>query len=103
NRAGAVVGEEHLLPVLPAIGRAVYAALGGGGVDIAEGRHEHPVRIAGIDDNAPDLLGGLEADAGPGFAAVGGLEHALALGELRARIVFASADIDHFGIRGRNR
>src|SRR6202012_5664355 len=98
--AGVLVLVEHLLPGPAAVTRAEYAALGVGAVGVAERRHEDHVRIPGVDQHAPDLLGVLETDARPGPAAVHRLVHAVPLGDVRAHVRLAGADVDHPRIRG---
>ena len=98
--ARVLVDRERGGPRLAAVGRLVEAAL-------AAFREERPlcgdpddVRIAGIDDDAADVLGRLEADARPRLARVRGLVDAVA--EVRAALarVFARAEPEDVRVPG---
>src|SRR5262245_12770032 len=43
-----------------------------------------------------------QPDVPPCLSAVGGLVHAVAVGQVRTEVGFARTDIDHVGIRGRD-
>ncbi len=97
---GAVV--EDLLPSGAAVERAVEAAVGVGGVGVAQGGDVDAVGVGGIHHDAADAVGGGEADAAPGLAGVGGLVHAVAVGIFRADVGLAGADVDDVGVGGGN-
>ena len=76
--AGLLVDEEHALPVLAAVGRAIDAALllrpGGA----AERAREHDVGIVGMNDDAADAPCLRQAHVRPCLACVRGLVDAVA-------------------------
>src|SRR6185436_4289378 len=92
--AGVGVLEEDLLPALASVRRAEDAALRVGAVGMAEGRQEHAVGVAGIDDDSPDLLRVRETDVAPGAPAVRGLVGAVALRDVGAHVRLARADVE---------
>ena len=94
-RAVVVGGLENVGPGLAAIGGAVDTAAVVCGV--AEGGDDHQIGIVGIDQDAVDLHGVLQADVLPGVAGIGGLPHAVA--EAAADGI-ASAGINDVGIGG---
>ena len=99
-----VVGDRRRLKrtffqVAAAVERAIEAAVGVGIVDVAEGGDVDAVRIVGVDGDAADVLGVVEADVGPGLALIGGLVHAVAVGVLAADVGLAGADVDDVGVR----
>ena len=103
DRAGVGVRPQDLPPVRPAVGRLEEPALGVRAVGVAERRHEDHVGVARIDLDAPDLLRVPEADEAPGGAAVDRLEDPLALGDVRAHVGLAGADVEHPRVRRRHR
>ena len=70
---------------------------------MAGGADEHVVAVAGIHQDLGDVLGILQSDVGPVFAAVGGLVDAIADRDAVARPGFAGTDPDVLRIRGINR
>ncbi len=64
---------------------------------------EDDLRVRRMDDDAADLLDVGQTDPRPGFAAVGRLEDAVADAEIRPVEAFAGADVDHLGMRRRDR
>ena len=102
DRSGVVVLAEHLLPAPAAVAGAEHAALRVGAVGVPQRRRVDDVRIARIDQHAPDLLRVGEADMGPGLAAVGGLVHAVPLGDVGAHVGLAAPDVDHPWVGGRD-
>ena len=73
-------------------GRRRGPALGPAGV--AQGRHVDQVGVGGVDPDAGDLAGRLEAEVRPGLAAVGGPVDAVADGRVAADARLAHADVD---------
>src|SRR5262249_40366927 len=65
------VAFEHLLPALPAVQRAVDAAIAAGMEKTASDGHEDAQRIRGIDGKASDTGRAFEAGELPRVAAVG--------------------------------
>ncbi len=98
--AGVLVDGEHGRPGLAAVGRLVDAAVAAGAPQRAVGRDVDDVRVAGIYGDRADVLGGLEADVGPGGAAVHGLVDAVAVGDAALVVVLARADPDDVRVRG---
>jgi len=68
--------------VRAAVGGFIDAALEIGPVGVAESADIDRVRVMRIDEDAPDLEGIIEANLGPGLAAVGGLVDTFARGEI---------------------
>ena len=99
RRAGRVVPEEDLVPRLPAIGGLVDAALGIGPKGVSLCRDVHDVRVGGMDPHARDLLGLGQAEERPGLAAIGGLPHAVPVGDVAADRELARADVHDVRIR----
>ena len=85
---------QDLLPVRPAVGGLVDAAVLIGAPLAPEDAGVDDVRVLRVDDEARDLVRLLEADVRPVIAAVDGLVHAVAHRRVVARIPFARADVD---------
>ena len=66
---------------------------------MAERGDQQHLRIAGVDEDAADLLRILKADPLPAMATVERLEHSLALGNVGAHVRLTRADIDHAVVR----
>ena len=90
--AGVVGNLQHLRPRAAAVNRLVEAAFAARRPQRALRRDEHRVAVFGTDDDAADVLGGLEADVGPRTAAVVALVHAVAVRDRALRIPLAGAD-----------
>ena len=82
------------------VGGAEDAAFSVGAVGMTFDGNEEPFGIIGIDDDVGDLLGVVEADARPGFAAVSRAVQAVADGKIGALQTLAAADVDGVGIGG---
>src|SRR5262249_55124394 len=66
-----VLGDlQHLVPGLAAVGRLVEAAIAAGRPERSLCGDVHRIAILRIDDDAPDVFGGFQADVGPRSAAV---------------------------------
>ena len=76
--ARVLIALEHELPALAAIGRLVDATVTTGAKERARRSNECDVVVAGIENNAIDVLGVLESHIGKRLAAIGGLPHAVA-------------------------
>ena len=102
RRAGGIVHEEHALPALAAVHRAVDAALRLRAVRETERRRVHDLRIRRMHDDARDASRVLESRACPRLSRVGGLEHPPAGRDVAAREGFARARVDDVRIARRN-
>src|SRR5262249_32402607 len=89
-----VVHAQDLLPRLAAVRRLVEAAILIVAVQPAQGADIDDVGVLGVDEDLADLERLLESHVLPGLAAVGGLVHAVAVGDRVARVVLAGADPD---------
>src|SRR5262249_13932845 len=96
--AGLVVDVRDLLPALAAVLGAEHAALRVGSEGVALHRDVDQVRVLGADAGAGDLRAFLETAVLPGLPRVGGLVHAVAVGDVAADRRFAHADVQHVGI-----
>jgi hypothetical protein len=90
--AGVVVLAQDFLPGLPAVSRAEDSALGIGAVAVSESGDEDEVGVLRIHEDLPDLAGVRKADGRPRPAAVGGLVHAVAVGDVGPHVGLAGAD-----------
>src|SRR5262249_24233291 len=84
--AGPVADLQHLLPRPAAVLRPVDATLRVRPEDVAEDGEEGDVRIAGVNRDAADEAGLLEADLRPRLAGVDRLVGAVAVGDVAARV-----------------
>ena len=103
DRAGGVVDEQHALPRLAAVGRAIDAARRVLAARVAHRRDEHAVGIARVDDDARDVPRVVEAEVRPRLAGVGRAIHAVAVGPVFAQVGLAAADVDDVRIGRRDR
>ena len=94
GHAGVLRDLQHLRPRLPAIGRLVEAAVAARGPQRALGGHVDGVAVFRIDDDAADVLGGVEPDVGPRSPAVVALVDAVAIRDRSLRVAFAGPDPD---------
>ena len=94
------VDEEHVFPRLPAVRRPEDATLPVGPPLVAHGTDERNVGVARVDDDALDALAVIEADMGPGGAAVGRAVHAVAVRDRVAGIALAGTEPDDVVVRG---
>src|ERR1700719_4417874 len=69
---------------------------------MAERCDKNLLRVAGIDEYPRNLARVLKADVRPGLAAIHGLVHAVSVGDGRAHVRFAGAQINDLGIGWRN-
>ena len=99
--AGVLVAVEHALPDPAPVGGEKDAALGVGAVGMAESRDQDPIRVAGVDQDSPDLLRVPKPDVDKGLPAVGGFVHPVALRDVGAHVGLAGAHVDHLRIRRR--
>jgi hypothetical protein len=86
-----------------AVARLVDAALGVRAVRVAERCHVDDVGVVRIDVDAADLLRVAQPHEAPGLPAVGRAVDTLALGDVRAHVGLAGADVEGLGIGGRDR
>ncbi len=93
---------QNFSPGVAAIGRAENAAFVIWAVGVAESGDEHGIRVFRIDDDPADLTRVLQADVGPGLAAIGGFVNAVAAREIRANIRFARAGVENVWVRWRD-
>ena len=101
--AGVFVDDEGLGPGGAAVGALVDAALFVGTPEIAERRDVHDVGIGGMDDDAADVVGLLEAQMRPGGAAIHRLVDAIAPGGALAIVGLAGAHVEDGGVGRRER
>jgi len=76
--AGILVGKEHAVPMLPAIGGAINAALLLRACGATQRADEDDLRIRGIYDDAADAAGLVQTHVRPRLSGVGGLVDAVA-------------------------
>src|SRR6185437_9994187 len=99
--AGVGIDEERAGPIRAAVGGLVDAALLLGAGGAAEGTDINGSRVGGIDDDAADAAGVLEAHVLPSLAAIAGLVDAVAHDvNVADGPSFAGAGPDGAGIRG---
>ena len=101
--AEVVAPEQHLLPRRAAVARTIDAAVRVRAVRMPERGDEDDVGIGRVDDDARDLTRVVEAQVRPIRTGVGGLVHAVAVGDLRPHVRLAGPDINDAGIRRRHR
>ena len=99
DRPGVGVLVQHAGPALAPVDGAKHAALGVGSERVADRGHQHDVGVGRVDDQGPDLAGILQADAGPGLAAVDRLVDAVAPGDVAAQGALAGADVEDVMVR----
>src|SRR5262245_1424703 len=75
---GVLVDEEHTVPLLAAVSRAEHTTFGLRPIAVTERGDEDDVRIPGIDYDAGDASGIVEAHASPRLPGIGGLVDAVA-------------------------
>ncbi len=98
--AGVLADGQDSLPGLAAVGGFVQAAIAARPPERTLGRHVDSVRIAGIEDDAGDVLRLFQPHVLPGFAAIVGAVDAVAIGDATLAVVFSRADPDHVRIFG---
>ena len=96
--AGVLADLEDLRPGVAAVGGLVEAAIAAGRPQRAIGRDEHDVRIARIDDDAADVLGGLEPEVPPRAAGIVAAIDAVAVADAALVVGLAGADPDGAGV-----
>src|SRR5262245_10993840 len=90
-----VLGDlQHLVPGLAAVGRLVEATVAAGRPERSLCGDIHRIAILRIDDDAPDMFGGFQADVGPRSATVLALVDTVAVGDRPLRIPLAGANPD---------
>src|SRR6185437_2023963 len=89
--AGVFIPVQDLPPGPAAVGGFEDAALGVGTPEVADGGHVDGIGVGGVDDDAADVVGVLEAHVLPVAAAVGGLVYAVAPGRALAVVGLAAA------------
>ena len=94
DAAGHVVDVEHLAPGPAAVGRLEHAAFSVAAPEVPHRTDVHRLRIARVDDDGADLLGGLEAEVLPRLAAVDRFVDAVAEPVRLARGRLSRADPD---------
>ena len=103
RRAGVGIAIEDLKERVAAVRRLEDPALLVRSVGVAEHGDEQPVRVAGIDDDLRDLLPVAEAEVRPRPAAVPRAVDPVARREVGPLHPLAAADVDHVGVRRRDR
>ena len=96
--AGRVIHRERVLPVLSPVGGEIDAPLGVGTKHVPQGPDQHPIGIAGIDEDSPDMPRGGEPDLGPRLAAVRRAVHAFPCHDVVACVHLAGAGVKNRGI-----
>src|SRR5262249_8094666 len=91
--AGVGVFEEHAVPGLAAVLRAIDSAFATWSKRLAKDRGEGDVRVARVHGHGADL-GDLFPDVLPGLARVGALVDAVSRRHVSADIRLAAADVD---------
>src|SRR5579871_1373666 len=76
--AGVLILREHLLPLLPAIGRTIEPALLVGSIRMPKHGSEHAVRVARINGERGNLLTVFQPKVRPALAGVGRFVNAIA-------------------------
>ena len=99
GRAGVVALVQDVLPRLTAVLRPEDAALRARTEGVPECGHVDEVGVAGMDADAGDMAGVLEAEVRPGCAGVVGAVYAVAVGEVDADARLAHARIHDVGVR----
>ena len=103
NDAGAVIHEQHLLPLRATVGGAPQSAIVLRPVAVSLRRRIHDVGIRGMHDHASDASGVLEPHARPVLAGIGAAIDAVANGDVAAQESLARANPHHIRIAGRHR
>ena len=87
-----LVDEQHVVPRLSTVGRAEDAALLVGAPFVAHRADQCDIGIARVDDDALDAFAVVEAEVGPGRAAIGRTVHAVTVRDRVARVALAGAE-----------
>src|SRR5262249_32982744 len=98
--AGVFADVEDEVPGLAAVGRLVKAAVTSWAPKRSLGGDVDRVRIAGIDQDLPDVFRVFEADVFPRLAAVGGFVDAVAVSNAALAVVLPGATQITFGFFG---
>ena len=98
--AGVLADLQHLAPGRPAVGGLVQAALASGRPQGAVGCDEDHLRVARIDDDAPNLLRSLQPEIPPRPAGIVTAVHAVAVPDAALVVGFARAHPDRAGVAG---
>ena len=98
NGASLVILEQNLLPGLAAIAGAEDAAVRIGAISMAERGNIDKIRIARMNQNSGDVLRVVQANVGPGFAAVSRFVYAIAIRDVAANAGLSGTEIDHGGV-----
>src|SRR5713101_485609 len=96
--ASNAVFVQNFLPGFAAIGGTEDSAIFIGAEAMPQSGDEHDVWIARIDQNTGDVAGVFEADVLPGFSAVGGFVHSVAVGDVGVNAIHAAADVNNVGV-----
>ena len=96
--ARVVIDVQHARPGRPAIGGAVDAAVAATRPERPLGRDEHDVRLAGIDQDSPDVLRLRQPGPLPGAPAVAAAVDAVTPRDVTAADVLAGAHPDDVGV-----
>src|SRR5260221_4699180 len=94
--------EEHALPRLAAIARAVDAAGLVGAVGVAKRGNIYHIRILWVGAYLGDIARVLQAEMRPGLAGVGGFVDAVTMRDIATNRGLSHAGVDHIGVRGRD-
>ena len=100
DRAGMFADIKDLLPGCAAILGAENAAFFVGPKEVTERGDINEVGIFRMCPHAGNVAGITKADVFPGFAGIGRLPHAVAMGNVAAHGFFAGADINHVVVPG---
>ena len=96
--AGVLIPLEHEFPGLAAVRRLVDATFTARAEERAGGGDERDLGVAGVKNDAVDVLGILEPDVRKGLAAIGGLPDAISPARGLTIVRFAGADPDDVGV-----
>ena len=101
--ARAVVHEQHLLPLFPAIGGAPQSTIGLRPVAVPLRRGVHRVGVGGVNEHPPNAPRVFEPHALPVRAGIGAAIDAIANGNITAQECFPRAEPHHVRVARRHR
>ena len=87
-----LVDEQHVVPGPATVGRTEDAALPVGAPFVAHRADQGDIGVARVDDDALDAFAVVEAEVGPGGAAIGRTVHAVTVRDRVARVALAGAE-----------
>ena len=103
GRPRAVAPVQHAFPARSPVGGEEHAPLRVGAEGVPERGHPDAIGIARVDAYLADVPGVGEAKVHPGPAAVGGLVHPVAVGDVATDGALTHAGVDHAGVGVRHR